>query len=177
MIATALAIAALQAGPREYEREKLGQFTPVAVLEVNPSLRLQGEVFSIYAPFRTAGGSRYLAVRRIVTGYHAPEVEQWAVTSECPGADAVLLDLEGLQPPRIDVPTIGRDDHQFPGLDGVGYKLSVSYPTWPDSFAYQMEFSTNIGSPLAEWTDRLRAVLTPCWTTIRPPAQGDGRSR
>lgn len=177
MIATALTILALQAEVRDYEQDKLGQFTPFAVLEVSPSLRLQGEVFSIYAPFRTAGGVGYLAVRRIVTGYHAPDVEQWAVASECPGAHAVLLDLEALQPPRIDVPTIGRDDHQGPGLDGVSYKLFVRYPTWPDSFAYKMSFSTNEGSPLAAWTDRLRAVLTPCWTTTRPQAQGDARSQ
>lgn len=175
MVIMMLTSLALQAQPRDYREERLGQFVPMVVLEISPSLRLTGEVFSIYAPFTGPRDrhERVLAVRRAISGRDAPLTEEWVVASECPGAEAVLLELESLPPPMVDLPTIGRDDQQGPTLDGIGYRLFARYPTWRDGFAYEMEYATNIGTPLAAWANRLRSTLEPCWTTSRPSAWGE----
>ena len=72
-----------------------------------------------------------------------------------------LVALSNLPPPRIDIPGIpsptGSAEQVI--LDGVGYRLTLN----------QLSFSTNLGSPLAEWTERTQAALAPCWRS-EPPA-------
>jgi len=72
--------------------------------------------------------------------------------------------------PLIDVPTVGRDDRQRPPLDGVTYSLWSHSPTWPDAFGYSVQVSSNRGTPLAEWSQRLRNTLHDCWTDQMPAA-------
>lgn len=151
----------------------LGHFPPWAVLEINPSLRLESEAFSLYAPFTASpqqGGVRYLAWRRLSRhALHGERVE-WARVADCPGAEARLLELEALPLPQVDVPLLGREDRQGPPLDGVGYSLWFQYGKWPDGFAYAATVTSNVGTPLAIWADQFRRTMEPCWTSEEPPA-------
>ena len=157
---------------------KLGHFPPIAVVEINPSLRLESEAFSLYAPFTgppQQGGTRYLVWRRLSRHRLQPDRIDWATVAECPGADAVLIELESLPLPQVDVPLLGREDRQGPPLDGVGYSLWFQYGKWPDGFAYSATVASNVGTPLARWADRFRQTMEPCWTGEAPPAWDSAR--
>lgn len=179
MIMVLLTNLTLQDPPRDYRQEALGQFAPMVVLEIAPSLRLNGEVLSVYAPFTgpRSKPERLLAMRRVITGRDAPSTEEWVIASECPGAEEVLLELESLPPPMVDVPIIGRDDQQGPTVDGTSFRLFARYPTWPNAFAYEIDYTTNVGTPLARWAIRLKSTLEPCWTRSRPSAWGESNDQ
>ena len=151
----------------------LGHFKPLAVLDIELSLRLQSWTYSLYAPFSgppQQGGRRYLAWRRLSKHRLQPPVVEWARVDTCPGAEAVLVQMEEMPLPRVDVPLLGRDDRQGPPLDGVSYELWFRYGTWPDGFAYAASVHSNIGTPLATWSERFVSVMEPCWTSEAPPA-------
>lgn len=175
LIAIGLAIGLLQEpaqrpNPRE---ELLGHFRPWAVLEVNPSLRLNSEVYSLYAPFSASpqdGGHRYVVWRRLSRHRMQPDKIEWAKVSDCPGAEASIIELENLPLPQVDVPMIGREDDQGPPLDGVGYDLWFQYGKWPDGFAYSASVSANVETPLADWAERFIHTMRACWSAEQPPA-------
>lgn len=153
---------------------KLGQFAPVVVLDVRRHPLSASETFSIYAYFELGGGRRHLAARRAID-VRGSQAVSWAVIGACPGAQEVILELENLPPPAIDIPGFGRDDEQGPGMDGGVFKLWSRGPTWPDAFGYEVSFSSNFGSPLAEWVNRFKVTLDDCWQSDPPKAMGSSR--
>src|SRR3954454_6172242 len=107
-------------------------------------------------PFELA----YYAKRTVRRREEAAHV-QWADSSSCPGLKAALAGLADLSPPRIDVPGFppakgGTDEGVV--IDGVIYTLKLD----------RLSFSTNIGSGLAQWTEKTLRALEPCWRDQAP---------
>ncbi|WP_313412900.1 hypothetical protein [Brevundimonas sp.] len=150
---------------------KFDQLAPVVVIEVSRHPLSALETFSIYPYFAQAGGRRHLAARRAINMRGGQRVS-WAVISECPGAQEVVLELERLPAPAIDIPGFGRDDEQGPGTDGGSFKLWSRGPTWPTAYGYEVAFESNFGSPLADWANRFKATLADCWQPDPPRTMG-----
>lgn len=158
--------------PRE---ATLGWSTPFATLGVHGGFGQPDEELSVYVYWTKArddGGEKGFAVRRASSSDSSGSKVDWATSSACPGLEQVIVDLEAVPMPMIDVPTVGRQPRQGPPLDGVTFSLWSRYPTWPDAFSYSVELSSNLGTPLADWAGRLRQTLVACWTDTMPSAVG-----
>lgn len=153
----------------------LGWATPFATLSVQGAFGTPNEVFGLYVfwtKLRDEGGEKGFAVRRASRSDTSESKIEWATSFDCPGLEQTLIDLESMQMPKVDVPTVGRDDSRGPVADGVSYSLWSRYPTWPDGFGYSVELRSNVGTPLAEWSTRFRQTLDDCWSDMTPQAAG-----
>lgn len=139
---------------------------PSVVVSVQGAFGAPSEVLSIYAYFDKSR-DRSFAVRRAAYEKGSTEVS-WAGWSECPQIKSLLVDLENVPPPRVDLYGIGQDSNAAPVFDGVGYSLWAAFPKWQGSLGYELSMSSNIGSPLAIWTEAFRAGLQPCWKPQAP---------
>lgn len=151
----------------------LGGVTPFATLEVRGAFGSPDEQFGLYLFWtadRDEGGEKGFAVRRFSRSPTTGDTIEWATSFACPGLEAVIIDLEVLPMPLIDVPTVGRDSRMGPSADGVTYSLWSRYPTWPDAFGYWVQVVSNMGTPLAVWSGRFRKTLDGCWADRMPPA-------
>ena len=154
---------------------KLGWFTPFATLGVRGAFGTPNEVLGLYLfwnKLRDEGGAKGFAVRRVARSAKSETKVEWAISTECPGLEETITDLETLPMPQIDVPTVGRNDGQGAPADGVSYSLWSRYPTWPDGFSYSVAIASNMRTPLADWSERLRRTLTTCWSDVTPTAAG-----
>lgn len=168
------ALAQDEASPNP-ESAALGWATPFATLGVHGAFGTPDEVLGLYVFWtrpRDEGGEKNFAVRRVSQSTTSESKLEWATSSECPGLEDQIIDLETLAMPQIDVPTVGRDDRQGPPADGVTYSLWSRYPTWPHAFSYSIEIRSNVGTPLADWSERLRQTLDGCWSDVMPAAAG-----
>jgi hypothetical protein len=107
-----------------------------------------------------------------------PDGMLWADSSRCPAMLPVLRAMQALPPPRPSVPGLEPN----PGadmVDGVAYLLRVPahFAGGGDKvrtrFAFgssdgQMWFSSNLGTPLADWVDHSLAALERCWSPVAP---------
>lgn len=153
----------------------LGWATPFATLGIHGAFGTPNETLSLYVfwtKLRDEGGEKGFAVRRASWSASSESEIDWATSFDCPGLEHSIIELETLRMPRIDVPTVGRDDRQGPSLDGVTYSLWSRNPTWPDAFSYSIEIRSNVGTPLAEWSGRFRQTLDSCWSDLMPDAAG-----
>jgi len=101
-------------------------------------------------------------VRRTTTLY--PDVRQvrWTDSINCPAMIAVLSDLRDLPTPRLDVPG-------FPAQPGgLDETIAVDRVSYRLNFSDRLSYSTNVGSPLARWTDDAVRRLEPCWRAEAP---------
>lgn len=172
-MATSAAIAQEPLQPTQ--SAQLGQATPFATLGVRGAFGTPNEQLGLYVFWtrsRAEGGEKVFAIRRASSTASSNSKIEWATSFNCPGLEAVIIDLELLPMPMIDVPTVGRNDHQGPPTDGVGYSLWSRYPTWPDGFSSSIQVSSNLGTPLAEWSERLRQTTATCWSDQMPEAAG-----
>lgn len=166
--------AALDVEDSDPKRAPLGTATPFATLGVHGAFGTPNEILALYVYWtkpRLEGGEKGFAVRKLSRSGTSQSIE-WATSFNCPGLEDVLVDLETIPLPSIDVPTVGRDDRQAPPTDGVSYHLWSRYPTWPDSFGYSVEMASNVKTPLAEWSDKFRQTLDNCWSPQIPEAAG-----
>lgn len=164
---------AQDAGPPSPRDAPLGGATPFATLGVTGAFGASDEQFGLYLFWtadRDQGGEKGFAVRRFSRSPTTRDMIEWATSFDCPGLESTIVDLEALPMPLIDVPTVGRDNRKGPPTDGVAYSLWSRYPTWPDAFSYSVQLSSNMGTPLAVWSERFRKTLDNCWTDRMPPA-------
>lgn len=91
--------------------------------------------------------------------------ESHAKAADCPQIEARLHALETLAPPQIMLPGIGPTERPpIPVLDGVAYRLQSGWVIFGETDIGGIELSSNVGTPLAVWTDETFAALEPCWT-------------
>lgn len=140
---------------------------PFAVLEVWRPSRMRTETLGLYT-----GPLRQMTIRRITPAGNRTNTISWVSAASCPGAASILHELEDLPVPMIDVPHYGRsiDNSEDVVLDGARFKLWAQRPVWTRSTAYGVEVESNLGTPLAQWAERLKQVLEPCWTDREPTA-------
>jgi len=151
----------------------LGAATPFATLGVIGAFGVSDEQFGLYLFWtadREQGGEKGFAVRRFSRSPTTGGMIEWATSFDCPGLEMTIIDLEALPMPLVDVPTVGRDNRKGPPTDGVVYSFWSRYPTWPDAFSYSVQVSSNMGTPLAVWSERFRKTLDGCWTDQMPSA-------
>jgi hypothetical protein len=70
--------------------------------------------------------------------------------------------------PRVDIPSVGRNDNQAGPLDGAEFRLWFRDGAWPDGYAYSASVTTNYNSPLANWVGSFKNIMAPCWTAQEP---------
>lgn len=153
----------------------LGHFTPFATVEVQGAFGTPDEVLGLYVfwtKLRDEGGQKGFAVRRVSLSATSERRIEWATSFACRGLEDVIVDLETLPMPTIDVPTAGAEYTPAPVADGVTYSLWSRSPTWSGASSYSIEVSSNVGTPLADWSQRLRSTLAPCWSDQIPDAVG-----
>lgn len=139
---------------------------PSVIVSIEGAFGDPSEVLSIYAYFDKSDDRRF-AVRR-ATRQKDSTVVAWAGSSECSQMKPLLVRLEGVPPPRVDLYGIGQDSAAAPVFDGVTYSLWAAFPKWQESLGYELSMSSNIGSPLAVWTEALLAGLQHCWKPQAP---------
>lgn len=162
----------------EVKAVALGWTTPFAVVTADQAFGQWSESYGFYVHWnrpRVEGGIGGFAVRRSRIEDSAPPIVQWATSRTCPSMEPLLLGLEAVPPPAIDVPNLGSSYDSAPVADGVTYSLWHRYPKWSPGFGYQLEFSSNVGTPLAEWVTRLQSELAECWQDDEPEAAGSRR--
>lgn len=187
VIAVLLAVAAFPAasgaesGDQDSPRDiKLGEARPFAVLRATGSFGAPMEVLSFYLywdkPYGAADRKRGFAVRRADSAGppFPPEPEiTWATSWTCPALVPLLIRMESIPAPAIDVPMTGRD-HGRPIFvaDGTTYSLWARGPRWDGDATngYDIQFSSNVGTPLADWAKAVQSELADCWRTKAPPA-------
>ena len=96
----------------------------------------------------------------------------WTDTLRCPAARSLLKKLVNVSPPRPWAPGIANPfikGEEKITLDGSFYELKV--PTHYDGtmFGETSSFTSNAGTPLANWIDESLKTLEPCWDAKRPP--------
>lgn len=160
----ALVLAALLAAA---PAEPVSLSPPWATIRRSPALLRTQEAVEI----GTVGGAwpegiRYW-MRRTVRQRSATTVG-WTTTADCPGSRALIGEME-LLAAGVDVPGQGWESKAII-LDGVGYSLEA--PARIGDGGIRFGISSNLGTPLAAFTDRLLAALAPCWKADAP---GDTR--
>ena len=149
----------------------VGPYDPMAVLFVSGAFGNPADSFTFYSywvppsPATAPGRHRAYAVRK--ASRTASDV-LWATSAECPALNQVLVGLEAIPSPRIDVPGIGEEAGPGLVLDGVTYDLWTRWPAWPGGTGYSLRMSGNVNTPLKAWADTLYRDLEPCWND-RPP--------
>lgn len=154
---------------------KLGAAVPFATLSLDGAFGDPAEVLGIYiywdAPYGQVGRRRAIAVAK-----HQIETSDvlWASSQTCDGLENIVVQMEAITSPSIDVPSFG-DDEGMPSFvsDGVTYTLSVRSPRWRDrryTSGYELAFSANVGNPLGTWAEALRMTTSSCWSAERPEA-------
>ena len=92
----------------------------------------------------------------------------WTDTRRCPAARWVVDEAIKVSPPKMLVPGVKDRSYESPMItaDGVGY--SVESMGHYDGRTSDLSFSSNVGTPLAEWVDESLRKLEPCWSKERP---------
>ena len=95
------------------------------------------------------------------------ETRSAANSRTCAAVLPVLHRMETLAMPTPDVPGYGTDLNTLT-LDGVAYRLET-LATYGDRGG-KLELSSNVGTPLAAWSDAMFGALESCWrqTAIIP---------
>ena len=99
--------------------------------------------------------------RRTFSGRNARPDEATASTAACVAARPVFLELETLALPTPDIPGRSPRVRRF-FQDGSGYTLRMR--ALYDLLEGGLTVSSNAGTPLAVWSNRLLAALEPCWS-------------
>jgi hypothetical protein len=85
----------------------------------------------------------------------------WAESSSCEATKPMLVELSQMQTPTISPPGVAQPTSLM--LDGIQYRLRA-----PSSFGGQIEISSNVETPLANWVEASLVKLTGCWTDKVP---------
>ena len=88
----------------------------------------------------------------------------WTSTEVCPAALPVLRRLERLAMPHPDVPGYRRGANVII-MDGARYRLN-GIARHADGQPGDYSIESNVGSPLAQWIDKLFSVLEKCWRPL-----------
>ena len=92
----------------------------------------------------------------------------WADTISCPDARAAIDRVTEITPPRIRVPgqPMSENDAFVIITDGIGYEINAS-AHYAGQVGSDIRFSSNIGTPLAEWVEESLDILAKCWRKDR----------
>jgi hypothetical protein len=97
---------------------------------------------------------------------HGAVTTRWADSKTCPEVTGILERMQGLSMPQPAAPGIGEEKEIEITLDGIGYSLRA-----PAQFGRKVgnfTMSSNVGTPLAQWTDDSFRRLEACWTETQP---------
>lgn len=91
----------------------------------------------------------------------------WAGSEDCPSVENVLLDLEDIELPWIDVQGIGRSPEKFIVVgDGVLHRIAVNGMYEP--YTSELQVSSNAHTPINAWVRKTEKALANCWISGRP---------
>ena len=115
---------------------------------------------------------RALIVARRVSGDRVrPPRTDYAEAASCPGLQDVVLQVETVPAPHIDVPGLGRYEGPITSvtLDGPSYRVwgrgSITAAAVDDG---SVEIRVGGDHPAAAWAERVLAVAAPCWRPQEP---------
>ncbi len=113
-----------------------------------------------FATSQQHGGSRIL--RMTLRRHGKPTVITWADSRTCPARPKPSAICD----PSHATPSLPSDPADLI-LDGVGYRVRFR-AHYGSEIGFPLELNSNAGTPLAEWVNRTRVMLKPCWTMTRP---------
>ena len=149
----------------------LDQLEPFLTLTRTPSapvIRIQVRIGTFRDQALATGGRAVVYwFDRTVRDLDRPQVpaeRSFTSTGLCRGARQTLIEVEHLRMPEPDVPYYGRELRGIV-VDGVDYQLEGN-SIHADDLRGDFFIESNSGSPLAQWADRLLAVLSRCWRRI-----------
>jgi hypothetical protein len=141
---------------------------PVLSFKREPALEHRLTVVDV-APLPNLQRDRIYVFRRTVRHIDDSEVS-WADTKSCPAATWVVEEAIKVPPPRIEIP--GVKDPTAPDqitltMDGVGYSLS-GRARYGSRLSSTINFTSNMGTPLASWVEESLRRLEHCWSKNPP---------
>ncbi|MFT3966058.1 MAG: hypothetical protein QM690_09270 [Sphingobium sp.] len=142
-----------------------------ATLTIEPQLR-RNHIEIIFGTLRLDPVTKpleYWIERRERRG--SAETMAWADSRRCSPLHPLIAAMRDLEPLRPDPPGFNDDAALSLAVDGTLYRLEGSGRTG-DRQSGRFSMSTNVGTPLAAWADRLEAELKPCWSSSRPTSKG-----
>ena len=152
---------------------QLGRAVPFATASAEGAFGRPAEVMSFYLywdkPYGAPDRRRGFAARRARWEQEPVRVD-WAVSHDCPALEPLLVRLEELEAPRINVPVLGRPDPRFITADGVSYTLHASWTVWNEHLSGALQMGSNVETPLAQWVEAARSELQGCWRDSEPVA-------
>lgn len=173
VVAFALPAAAqdLDVFQRANEEARLGSNEPFVRLTVDGAWGDPADGFAFFSYWDRPHGDpqrrRGLAIRKASRTESDPT---WANSLDCPQVEALVVALEEVEPPRVDVMGLGREFPMRMTADGATFALWARWPTWDGLVGYELRMSGNYGSPLADWAQRLYRDLDGCWAADAPDA-------
>lgn len=84
----------------------------------------------------------------------------WADSRSCPAVHMVMARLRALKPPAIVPPGLGPAPTEIL-VDGIGYGLTM--PVEDQLGLSRMTWTSDVGTPLADWVEDSLARLKSCW--------------
>ncbi|WP_428969369.1 hypothetical protein ACQR50_00320 [Sphingomonas sp. Xoc002] len=133
-----------------------------ADMTYGPSLAYSSETIAFLRD-ETSSMADPRILRMTLRQHGKPTVTIWADSRTCPGAAEAVRHLRSIPMPTPSLPSDATDLI----LDGVGYRVRFR-AHYGSEIGFPLELNSNVGTPLAEWVNRTRAMLKPCWTTARP---------
>lgn len=114
---------------------------------------------------------RHYWLRRVESGQGEITVS-WTDTQICAGSrESVVVAARQVAPPEIAVPGIPvtEDGSVVITLDGVQYSFEAR-SHYEGNISSSLSFTSNVGTPLADYVERSIAALEPCWAEDMPGA-------
>ncbi|RJY09341.1 hypothetical protein [Aurantiacibacter aquimixticola] len=120
---------------------------------------------------RTDDARPHFWMRKAVEGQGATAIE-WTDTVRCPKARNAIVAATQIAPPRVYVPGIPvRPDGSYViTMDGVQYELTAS-AHYDSRISSDIRFTSNVGSPLANWVEGTLESLEDCWSADLPDGE------
>ena len=102
-----------------------------------------------------------------------PDDIAWTSTESCAGARDAVVAATQFAPPRVSVPGLPMRPDGSSGLtlDGVQYAFRSS-AHYDSNGSSSISFTSNVGTPLANWVEGSLAILEECWADEVPQHGG-----
>lgn len=137
-------------------------FDPWMTFDRSPSFFHEPVTVSV-ATLRV-GDRFYYEFKRAVGRENGDQIS-WTDTKRCPQATEVLIAATHLERPAVSVPFLLGNDLVLTS-DGTEYHLKAD-AQYGEHGLGDIEFSSNVGTPLANWIDDSLKALESCWKSNR----------
>ena len=119
----------------------------------------------------TGAAGPVILARRVAGDLRTAPRVSYVSAPTCPGLQDVVLEIETLRAPHIDVPGLGRyeSDEIVVTGDGPGYRVWGQGSLTNDPVEHgSLEIDVGSAHPVGAWVDRVIAIAASCWRPSLP---------